>query len=173
MLTVPGGSQMKPHRCVILWSYICIIENECWLHLGFLLLLKHLWLMPKSEGWEKLSFFESTCLFHFTQLTTPFLSPNFFFPPSTITAILKAKWTTLWIEQDKGTLGVSDFPCMVSIHFHTVKANTEISYQQRQMLLSYGFWWNPNKEVFYISVCQDLHLEHWNETIKHIYTTAL
>lgn len=38
MLTVPGGSQMKPYRCVILWSYICIIGNECWLHLGFLLL---------------------------------------------------------------------------------------------------------------------------------------
>lgn len=40
MLTVPGGNQMKPYRCVILWSYICIIENECWLYLSFLLLFK-------------------------------------------------------------------------------------------------------------------------------------
>lgn len=40
MLTVPGGNQMKLYRCVILWSCICIIENECWLYLRFLLLFK-------------------------------------------------------------------------------------------------------------------------------------
>lgn len=40
MLTVPGGNQMKLYRCVILWSCICIIENEYWLYLRFLLLFK-------------------------------------------------------------------------------------------------------------------------------------
>lgn len=37
--------------------------NILLLALGFLLPLKHLWLMLKSEGWEKLCLFERSCTF--------------------------------------------------------------------------------------------------------------
>lgn len=48
--------------------------------LGFVLLLKLLWLRSRFEGWEKWIVVKSMCLFHFTQLKTCLFFSVRFYP---------------------------------------------------------------------------------------------
>lgn len=77
MLHFKNSFKTTKKRLWLLWDVGTVLLTE----LGFLLLLKHLWLRPKFEGWEKRIFVKHMCLFHFILLQllqTCFCSVRFY-----------------------------------------------------------------------------------------------